>query len=313
MNKIFNWQNLSLGTPINIGSESIFVDMKNLIGTGAQAHVLEVEVDNKKYAAKIFHEPTDQIISKVVAMIENPTDIVFKKINGFDFPTLTWPIKLIYDVKSREAVGYLMHLVDLKDSFTLDHFYDHNLRKKLSSPEDGALSCRLEIAKNLSEVIADLHTMGHYCVDLKPQNIRVFKTVHAVTLIDCDGFSIVDKHGVRHPAYLLSTDYIAPEVTNKCLPIDSLGEEQDLYALAVIIFQLLNQGLHPYQGIIDPKLDAPATNDEKAAKGLYPYGILEHSLIRPSPQSIHKCLDTETRKLLDSAFVEPVQLLKTVN
>jgi DNA-binding helix-hairpin-helix protein with protein kinase domain len=281
-----NLRKLNLGTPVNQGPDSIVIDVSDPIGSGAQATVTALEVGGEKFAAKIFHNATSQVVQKVTAMIENPPSNLSTVIEGVEYPLLTWPLRLLYDPSSSEVVGYLMKLVDLKNSFTLDYFYDHNLRKKLSSPEEGALSCRLEIARNLSAVVSDLHRLSHYCIDFKPQNIRVFKSTHVVTLIDCDGFSVVDKL----------------EATNEDFPIESLGEQQDLYALAVIIFQLLDQGLHPFQGIPNESFDAPATNDEKAAQGLYPYGLEDHPLIRPNQQSIHRCFSTGIRELFDRAF-----------
>jgi len=299
MNKLIK---LRLGAPIEPGSESLTADISGVIGSGAQAKVIKVVLGTEDYAAKIFHTATPKLINKVIAMIENPPNALTVEVDGVIYPQLTWPLRLLYDSQSGRVVGYLMKLVDLKSSFTLDYFYDHNLRKKLSSPEEGALSCRLEIAQNLSKVVADLHKLGHYCIDFKPQNIRVFKSTHVVTLIDSDGFSVVDRAGIRYPADLVSTDYIAPEATNSHLKADSLGEQQDLYALAVIIFQLLNQGLHPFQGIPPQNYNAPATNDEKAALGLYPYGKTRHPVIRPNPQSIHRFFDNGTRELFDKAF-----------
>jgi len=294
---------LQLGDPIEKkGVELVNINMSEPIGSGAQARVYKVKVDQEYFAAKIFHDPSISTMQKIRAMIENPPVTLETTIDGVTYPLIAWPKRLLYESGSGKAIGYLMRLANLQDSFTLDHFYDHNLRKRLSSPEEAALSCRVEIARNLSQVVASLHKQQHYCIDFKPQNIRVYRSVHVVTLIDCDGYSILDNGGKRYPAHLLSTDYIAPEVTNNRLSIDSLGEEQDLYALAVIIFQLLNQGLHPFQGVTSDLLDAPATNDEKAAKRLYPYGIEQHALIKANPQSIHRYFDRKTRDLFDRAF-----------
>lgn len=66
-----------------------------------------------------------------------------------------------------------------------------------------------------------------------------------------------------------------------------LGAFVGSYALAVILFQLLNRGTHPFQGIItDPDITC-STNDEKAALGLYSYGTIRNFQIKPRPQSTH--------------------------
>ena len=84
-----------------------------------------------------------------------------------------------------------------------------------------------------------------------------------------------------------------------------LGEEQDLYGLATIIFQLFNWGIHPFQGIIQPGLGEFDTNDDKAKALLYPHGIITHPQIKPRPQSVHACFDDVTRQMFDEAFIGP--------
>ncbi|MDC0877830.1 hypothetical protein OAP73_06035 [Methylophilaceae bacterium] len=276
------------------------INKKKILGRGATATIFEAKKGSTLYAAKIFHPGTKVNVEKIEAMMENPPKIKSMKIDGLPFIQFAWPIELIKS-NNTDVIGFLMPLIDLKNSFSLDFFYDAVLFHKLKSSNEVALTFKLAIAKNLAKVVADLHADNHFFIDLKPQNIRVAKGTHAVTLLDCDGFSIASKNGKRFPAELISTDYIAPEVTNKNESPVNLGEEQDLYALAVIIFQLLNKGTHPFQGIIKNNLKAN-TNDEKAAKGYYPHGLKPHPYIDPRPQSTHATLLESTRKLFDSAF-----------
>jgi serine/threonine protein kinase len=280
--------------------ESLFVDETAKLGRGATANVYRVHFDGKDLAAKIYHQGRLFNKDKIRAMLENPPDDREVISHGQEYPQFAWPLFIIWD-KTGNEVGFLMPLVDTHESFTLDHYYDLGLFKKLNSPDEAALSYKLEIAKNLSRLVADLHSHGHFFIDCKPQNIRVFKRNHVVTLIDCDGFSIkgINK---RFPAELLSTDYISPEAQrNNTLPAD-LGEFQDRYALAVILFQLLNRGTHPFQGLLTDNNLSFNTNDEKAAVGLYPYGIVPNPRIKPRPQSTHHLWCEETRILFDQAF-----------
>jgi serine/threonine protein kinase len=233
-------------------------------------------------------------------MLENPPDDREVISHGQEYPQFAWPLFIIWD-KTGNEVGFLMPLVDTHESFTLDHYYDLGLFKKLNSPDEAALSYKLEIAKNLSRLVADLHSHGHFFIDCKPQNIRVFKRNHVVTFIDCDGFSIMGKHE-RFPAELLSTDYIAPEAQRNNTPPANLDQFQDRYALAVILFQLLNRGTHPFQGLLTDNSLSFNTNDEKAAAGLYPYGMVPNPRIKPRPQSTHHLWCEETRILFDQAF-----------
>ena len=280
--------------------KSIIFDESDKLGRGASATVYRVTVGSKIFAAKIYHDDKVINLAKINAMLnEVPNECVVVK-DGIEYPQLAWPTDIIYDDVGNPA-GILLPLVDITESFTLDHYYDKGLFKKLGSPDEAALSYKLEIAQNLSHVVATLHELSHYIIDCKPQNIRVFRRSHIVTLIDCDGFSINAKEA-RYPAEMLSTDYIAPEAQRRSSSPSTLVESQDRYALAVILFQLLNHGTHPFQGIIiDPTLSFN-TNDEKAAAALYPHGQTPNDKIKPRPESIHHLWDMRTRDMFDLAF-----------
>ena len=285
------------------GADQVKVRDAYPLGRGGEAIIYAAELGGKVYAAKIFHDALNVDIRKIQAMLNNPPSQMSQQVAGATYPMYSWPLGILYDKKSR-PVGFLMPLIDLKQSFTLDYYYDQGLIGKLNSVNEYALSYRVEIAMHLSEMVADLHEHQHYFIDMKPQNIRVFKTTHAVTLIDCDGFSVFDPaSNQRFPATMYSSDYIAPEVLKQNSPATKLGEEQDLYALATIIFQLFNWGIHPFQGIVKPGLGDFDTNDEKAKALLYPHGLIPHPQIKPRAQSVHACFDDVTRQMFDQAFI----------
>jgi len=281
------------------------VDAKKPLGRGATAIVYPAVLNGSPFAAKIYLSNRKLDTAKIEAMLGNPPANVRIQFAGAQHSQLAWPSAILTTPSGRD-LGYLMPLMDLSKSFSLDHYYDQTLLRKLKSPSEGALSFKLEIARNLCLLVADLHDHNHCFIDMKPQNIRVLLGSHVVTLLDCDGFSIAGSDGKRYPAELLSSDYTSPEAYKKGTPPSQLGEDQDRYALAVILFQLINGGTHPFQGIINGSGITAATNDEKAAQGLYPHGMKPDSRIAPRPQSIHFLLDDGIRALFDAAFIGPV-------
>ena len=278
------------------------INKKIQLGKGATATIYQASDGENTFAAKVYNKDTKLNKAKINAMLSNVPDHVTVDFAGITYPQLAWPLKIIMS-DQQEPIGYLMPLIDLKDSFPLDYYYDKILFKKLNAPDEAALSFKLEVARNLASVVDDLHNNGHYFIDLKPQNIRVFRRSHIVTLLDCDGFSIKSKTGDRYPAELISTDYIAPEVSSGNILPKDLGVAQDRYALAVILFQLLNHGTHPFQGILKTSAPSINTNDEKAAAGLYPHGLTPHPRISPRPQSTHHLWLDTTRELFDRSFI----------
>jgi serine/threonine protein kinase len=287
---------------------SVYIDYSKQLGRGATATVFAARFKGKPCAAKIYHPDQPFPSGKVVSMLERRPKVIDEDCDNDAAASakepinFAWPFAILSNDHGNDF-GLLMPLLDLKSKFPLDHFYDKILFKKINAPEEAAISLKIEIAANLSLAVSTLHSLGHYFVDMKPQNIRVALGSHEVTLLDCDGFSIYGARGKRYPASLVSTDYIAPEVVRENLPPKILGIEQDKYALAVIIFQLLNNGTHPFQGIPTGSVEVPPTNDEKAALGFYPHGITQNSAIKPRPQSIHFLLDPGLRTLFDLAFV----------
>jgi serine/threonine protein kinase len=272
------------------------------IGEGATAIVYKVNYKNQTWAAKIFKAEQKINSSKLKAMLEHQPDDLSVNIDGEEFIQYTW-VKYVIKNGVGKVIGFMMPYVDHDDTYSLDTFYDPVLSKRLK-PKDLALTLRIQLAINLCELIDNLHKNKNYFVDIKPQNIKVYKKNHKVVLLDCDGYSINNSNGSpnRFDAELISTDYIAPEVTREKLMPGTLGLQQDLYGLAVILFQLLNRGTHPFQGITTDKNISASTNDERASLGLYAYGLNENWKVKPRSQSIHNLFLDETRALFDKSF-----------
>jgi serine/threonine protein kinase len=289
------------------GARDATFSLKERLGSGGIASVYRERIGQQDYAIKIYNDSSTFEAAKIEFMIAHPPEDSVREVAGIKYPRYAWPLAVTREKgpSANPGVGYAMPVIDATKSKTLDYFFDHNLSQNLESAHSKALSFKIEILRNLSESIEELHKAGHIFVDLKPQNVRVFEGTNIVTFLDCDGFTIGEAGGAkRFQSTMVSPDYVAPEITRRANRNDPIGVEQDEYALAVMIFQMLNNGIHPFQGIIkDPNFNAP-TNDDKAALGLYPHGITPNPRISPRPQSLHDTLLDETRFLLDRAFVE---------
>jgi len=281
----------------------ISINEESKLGVGATATVFKIDFLHTLWAAKIYKDKLPDE-NKLKAMIANCPSIAEINEAAGKFVQLTWPKYLVIDTAG-DCVGFLMPYLNEEKTYSLDTFYDPVLVKRLKGQAEAALSFRIEIAVNLCTVMNEMHKLGHYFIDIKPQNIRVYKGFNRVALLDCDGFSIRhEEDGVekRFPAELISTDYVAPEFTTKGLSPGELSDGQDLYGLAVILFQLLNRGTHPFQGVVHDPLITSNTNDERSANGLYPHGLIRNPKVSPRKESIHDLFLEETRLLFDRAF-----------
>jgi hypothetical protein len=161
------------------------------------------------------------------------------------------------------------------------------------------LGAKVTLAANLSAVIAELHRQGHHVVDLKPVNVRFYTQTLYMAILDCDGFSI-EGQGERFHAHQVTPDYLAPEFQDRKIP-EALEEQQDRFALAVVVFQLLNFGIHPFTG--RPASERVSTDiPGRIAQRCYAYGLVPNPNLAPSPVSGHQAMPADLRALFDRAF-----------
>lgn len=277
------------------------IELGELINKGGAEGKIYINANNKKYVAKIFHnkQKSSAIRKKLEAMLHNPPVFPPAMKDGEKYVQIAWPEAILEDDKSF-CVGYLMPLIDMKKAVSLDHLLQKAIRKKLNLSEKYAY--RIYAAYNLASMVTALHKSGHYIVDLKPSNVYVYKDTMMIAMLDCDGFSIKGEYNNRFPAEFVSEEYIYPEGIE--LGCDEMGEEQDKFALAVIIFKLLNNGIHPFSGV-PRKTDAVMlTIQERIEQYKYAYGLWPDSYQAPHPYSIHEYFDKRTLALFERAFVK---------
>jgi len=207
---------------------------------------------------------------------------------------LAWPLALAR-ASSGKFVGFSMPALDFEVTESLECLLSPKLAAQKNLRSD--LGARITVAANLAGVVRAIHDRGHQIVDMKPPNLRFYKKDLYVAVLDCDGFQ-VQLPGRTLPAPQVTADYLAPEYQGK--PIVN-HESQDRFALAVIIFRLLNFGTHPFTGIAkDP--NAPTDMEGRISRGMYAYAMTPHRMLTPVPVSVHECFTDELRRLFDRAF-----------
>lgn len=218
---------------------------------------------------------------------------------------LAWPQAVVRDDNGKYR-GFLMAGVG---EFRLDQILHPSLRRKHRISD--AMYFRLSLARSLAALVDNLHQAGYCVIDLKPENIRAYRSGTfgrdgVVGLIDTDGFAFNGPDGVPCAAGFATEDYLYPRIVDFERDVPRYSLEQDRWALAVIIFQLLNDNIHPLSGIDDPAFRQvhPAKVLERArfTPSLYAYGQTPHPHVRPAPGSIHEWFGPELCELVDRAF-----------
>ena len=212
------------------------------IGRGGEGTVYRIKGEPDK-VAKIFNEHcrSDSKHKKLKAMIDYPISDEAKTY-------VMWPLDIIYE--SSCFVGYVETLIEKCEKLdTVNDNYNIDYKKKII------------IAKNICAAINAVHSAGHICGDLNPNNIGVNMDSGKVTIIDADSFHIVDRSNARvYRCEVGISEYMSQEV-QLCIrgglslstaPLPTYTKYSDLFALAILIFKLLMSGYHPYATAIDP-------------------------------------------------------------
>lgn len=246
-----------------------------------------------KLALKLYHNPEKdpERPEKIRQMLQAPPDD-----NGLEH--FAWPVAQVVNRKGR-FIGYAMPLLPLGEYESLELLLTRKGRRLAGLPESRMF--RIQAAENLARRVAQLHDKGHYVIDMKPANLLVHRKTADIVVVDCDGFAIQGQHSFI-PGHQYTPGYIAPEAWKNRVEPEALGKAQDLFALAVIIFQLVNEGLHPYQGVPDAKQNIPGDTQNRIGEDLFAHGQQRHPRMRPSPWSLHRDFPGSLAQAFHNAF-----------
>ena len=251
--------------------------------------------------AKLYHPHIDLAANrrKLGAMLELTPELPDKLENGKRYVQIAWPQAAVHDQQGG-FLGFVMPLLDMAHTAELEQVLQERQARAAGLPT--GLGAKVTLAANLAGVLAALHQQQQYVVDLKPVNLRFYRDSLYIAMLDCDGFSIQGK-GERYKAEQFTSDYLAPEYQSKGMPAGAEAA-QDRFALAVVIFQLLNFGIHPYSGR-PANAQVPTDLPGRIRAGCYAYGVKRHKAIAPNVTSGHGLMPPEVRALFDRAFGKP--------
>lgn len=272
----------------------ITLDVTSTLGHGGEARVYPVPQD-ETLVAKIYHKPTKAHADKLAAMLANPPE---NPTAGQGHISIAWPFDLLRAVEGNDStVGFLMPRV--KGMHSILDFYNPKSRRQ-KCPFFNYLYLH-RTARNLAAAVGALHQRG-YCVgDVNESNILAGNTA-LVTLVDTDSFQVKALNNVVYRCPVGKPEFTPPELQGKSFHTVERTIQHDLFGLAVVIFQLLMEGTHPFSGIFQGGGDPPPY-EARIAAGHFSYSTKQRvpytaSPIAPPFEILHPSL----RQLFISCF-----------
>jgi DNA-binding helix-hairpin-helix protein with protein kinase domain len=247
------------------------------VGHGGEACIYAVPSDDN-LVAKIYHKPTISYAQKLRAMLANPP---VNPTDNLGHIAIAWPQELLQAADgSGTIVGFVMPRI--RGMRPIMDFYNPGVRR-LNCPKFN-YQYLLRTARNLAAAFAALHA-SRYCIgDVNESNILVSDTA-LVTLVDTDSFQVPEPlQNIIYRCSVGKPEYTPPELQNKTFADYDRESSHDLFGLAVLIFQLLMEGTHPFSGIFQGGIEPP-TYQGRILSGHFTYSQKKQVPYLPTPIS----------------------------
>jgi WD40 repeat protein/serine/threonine protein kinase len=244
------------------------------LGRGGEAAIYAVP-NRPQLFAKVYHKPTGERGEKLAAMLAAPPDDPMAKTGH---PSIAWPTARLLAPGVNLVVGYLMPRIE--HGRCAIEFYNPRMRQQLCPLFHYRYLVRT--AHNLAVALHAVHERGYVVGDLNESNVLVTNQA-LVALVDTDSFQVHTPNRLFR-CRVGKPEYTPPELQNaRFTDIDRLPEH-DAFGLAVLIFQLLMQGTHPFAGMQVGEGEA-GTIARRIAEGFWPYSEKWEVPVRPSPHA----------------------------
>lgn len=218
--------------PTYFDSQGNSYTLNQQIGRGGEGTVFFCPND-LSLVAKIYHEPiNDEKAEKLRWMAENANEQLLK--------VAAWIVDTLQD-ENGKVVGFLMPNVKAKEIHEL-----YSLKSRRVHFPEATWQFLVHAAGNVARAFYSLHKNEHIMGDVNHGNCVVLAD-GTVKLIDCDSYSI-KKGEMRYACDVGVATHLAPELQGLDLGEIEREKKHDNFGLAVIIFQLLFLGRHPFAG-----------------------------------------------------------------
>lgn len=269
------------------------VYLENTIGSGGEGKIYTLR-DNANAVAKIYNrKATEEKSSKLLTMVRLQNSRLTR--------ISAWPIDTLHSEKSGPVDGFTMKKVLGKSIHLL-----YGPKSRLIEFPSAGWDFLLQAAANLARAFAVVHEFGHVIGDVNHGNAYIQNDA-TVMLIDCDSFQINDL-GRKYLCEVGVMTHQPPELQN-ILSFKSVARvaNHDNFGLAVLIFQLLFMGRHPFSGRYLGNAEMPIERAIKEHR--FAYGLsAKSSLMESPPNAISiNALPQEIVALFERAFTHDLR------
>ncbi|MGX9883793.1 hypothetical protein [Streptomyces sp. NPDC002276] len=250
---------------------------------GGQAAVFPVEGDDT-IVVKLYRDRPGPDLERRLARMLTMSPLAARPTDANQPPELAWPTAIARGPDDT-FLGYAMRRFGEPQHVQLVGLFTRAQRLRLFG-DRADWRFLLGVAWNLAFMTARMHYDNLVIGDFSSSNV-VVDANGFVTFLDCDSIAFTDPGTGEHfPCLMHTTDYSSPERQSGA----AATPESDNFALAVLIYQLLTAGNHPFGGVPHDSTSESTVKDNIAASVSYvvrpeavviPRGTVDPSVLPP--------------------------------
>jgi DNA-binding helix-hairpin-helix protein with protein kinase domain len=232
--------------------------------SGGEGFICNIK-GNSRFVAKIYTKPVPQDKLRIM-LLNRPSDPMASE----NHTSIAWPEDIILDTTNK-PIGYLMPKAGTKEDkderlFTLNKLL-LPLERKKELPDFSYRDICI-VAYNFCLAVRSLHDSGYVIGDLNESNALITEDAF-VTIIDTDSFQVSSGTEVFR-CTVGKSEYTPQELQGKRFDQVNRTTQHDNFSLAVLLFQLLMNGWHPFSGKYMGAADQPSVI-ERIKTGICPF------------------------------------------
>ncbi|GEM_PF-1107027 len=235
------------------------------LGRGGEGAVFEVAGNPGCVAKVFFDDKRAKYEVRLREMLPNPPQDQTRNLTPPHI-SISWPEHMLFE--DGAFIGYTMPRIQWAPD--IYKVYSPKMRK-VEYPKFDWRHLH-HTALNLAIAVHSYHIAGYVIGDLNSKNVLVNQNA-MVTMVDADSIQICTASGKVLRCMVGTPDFTPPELQG--IHLDSVDRNQyhDSFGLAVMIFHLLMEGLHPFSGTpLDPKNSVAGPIYQYCIKnGIFPY------------------------------------------
>ena len=229
------------GNIAKLGDGSEFC-LGSLISSGGEGSIYATQLTG--YVCKIYHR------KRLTRLKQRKIELMVSR--RITRPGICWPTEIVTNAAG-EFIGYLMPRAT---GITMQSAMFVKPRLEKTFPNWNRLDL-VNVAGTLLDHISYLHSLNIIVGDINPMNLLVMEDSTKVWIVDTDSFQIEN-----YPCPVGTVNFTPPEIQGKNYAEFLRTKDQELFAVATMVFMILHPGKPPYsqQGGGSPAENIKAKN-----------------------------------------------------